>query len=176
MDKMQYPRGLIRYATQNGMAHHWTRAQMFRHVLRPRVLVYSAILLVIVAVVLGSLLLRSPFKVDVVRDRASLARLVDDGWIENVYRLQLMNTTERAQRYRVTAAGLAGVVVEPAGEIAVAPAEARWVPVSVRVPPETAQQVGPGAHALSLRIERIADSPSDGVATLDEQTTFILPR
>jgi cytochrome c oxidase accessory protein FixG len=176
MDKMQYPRGLIRYATQNGMANHWTRAQMFRHVLRPRVLVYTAILVVIVGAVLGSLLLRSPFKVDVVRDRASLARLVDDGWIENVYRLQLMNTTERAQRYRITASGLPGAVVEPAGEIAVAPAEARWVPVSVRVPPETAQQAGPGAHALSLRVERVADSPSDGVAALDEKTTFVLPR
>ncbi|UCH15990.1 MAG: cytochrome c oxidase accessory protein CcoG, partial [Burkholderiales bacterium] len=38
MDKMKYPRGLVRYATQNGMANHWTRAQMFRHVVRPRVL------------------------------------------------------------------------------------------------------------------------------------------
>ncbi len=176
MDKMQYPRGLIRYATQNGMANHWTRAQMFRHVLRPRVLIYTAILALIVAVVFGSLLLRSPFKVDVVRDRASLARLVDDGWIENVYRLQLMNTTERAQRYRITASGLSGAAVEPAGEITVGPADARWVPVSVRVPPETAQQAGPGAHSLTLRVERVADSASDDPSALDEKTTFVLPR
>jgi hypothetical protein len=27
MDKMNYPRGLIRYDTQNGMAQHLTRAQ-----------------------------------------------------------------------------------------------------------------------------------------------------
>ena len=89
MDKMNYPRGLIRYATQNGMAQHWTRPQMLRHVLRPRVLVYTAILLAIVVAMAISMVLRDPFKVDVVRDRASLARIVDEGQIENVYRLQI---------------------------------------------------------------------------------------
>jgi polyferredoxin len=44
MDKMQYPRGLMRYATLNGMRQGWTQPQMLRRVLRPRVLVYTAIL------------------------------------------------------------------------------------------------------------------------------------
>ena len=35
------------------------------------------------------------------RDRGALARMVDDGRIENVYRLQIMNATEEPQRYRV---------------------------------------------------------------------------
>ena len=35
MDKMNYPRGLIRYATQNGLKEHFTPAQMWRRVLRP---------------------------------------------------------------------------------------------------------------------------------------------
>jgi cytochrome c oxidase accessory protein FixG len=176
MDKMQYPRGLVRYVTQNGMAHHWTRSQMFRHVLRPRVLIYTAILGVIVAVVLGSLWLRTPFKVDVVRDRASLARLVDDGWIENVYRVQIMNATERTQRYRLSAAGLPGLRVEPAGDLTVAPAEARWIPVAVRVPPEAAQQAGSGAQAVTLRIERMPEAAGDDPIVVDEKTTFVIPR
>jgi len=176
MDKMNYPRGLVRYVTQNGMAHHWTRGQMLRHVLRPRVLVYTAILGLIVVAVLGSLWLRSPFKVDVVRDRASLARLVEDGWIENVYRLQVMNATERPQRYRITAAGFDRVEVEPADDLAVAPAEARWVPVSVRVPPEVAQQVGAGAHPLTFRIERLPEPDGGAAVALDEKTTFMIPR
>jgi cytochrome c oxidase accessory protein FixG len=41
MDKMGYPRGLVRYTTQNGVARGWTRPQILRHVLRPRVLLYS---------------------------------------------------------------------------------------------------------------------------------------
>jgi len=176
MDKMNYPRGLVRYATQNGMANHWTRAQMFQHVLRPRVLIYTGILILICAAVLGSLWLRSPFKVDVVRDRASLARLVDDGWIENVYRVQVMNATERPQTYRISAEGLPGVAVDPAGEIAVDPAEARWVPLAVRVPPEAAASAGPGAHPLHLKIERLPAQADDEPVALDEKTTFVVPR
>lgn len=172
MDKMNYPRGLIRFATQNGMANHWTRAQMFRHVLRPRVLIYTTILVLITGALMTSLWLRAPFKVDVVRDRASLARLVEDGWIENVYRLQLMNTTEQAQRYRVVVDGLPGAVLDGGDDVAVGPAENRWVPVSVRVPPESAAQAGPGAHKLNIRIQSLGP---DGVA-LDEHTTFMVPR
>ena len=67
---------------------------MRRRVLRPRVLVYSAVLLVIAPAFVASLALRTPFKVDVVRDRGALARLVDEGRIENVYRLQMMNASE----------------------------------------------------------------------------------
>ena len=41
MDKMGYPRGLIRYSTENAMERRLTTAQMAR-ALRPRVLVYRA--------------------------------------------------------------------------------------------------------------------------------------
>ncbi len=172
MDKMNYPRGLIRYATLNGLANHWTSREMLRHVLRPRVLVYTAILVVIIGALATSLWLRSPFKVDVVRDRASLARLVDDGWIENVYTLQMMNTTERTQRYTAEAGGLPGIVLEGGREIVLGPAENKWVPVSVRVPPEAAAQAGPGAHKIVIQVRQQLD---DG-RVLDEHTTFVVPR
>jgi cytochrome c oxidase accessory protein FixG len=172
MDKMQYPRGLVRYATLNGMANHWTRSEMLRHVLRPRVLVYTSILLLITGALAVSLWLRAPFKVDVVRDRASLARLVDDGWIENVYTLQMMNTTEQTQRYRARAEGLQGLVLEGGQEIVLAPAENKWVPVSVRVPPESAAQAGPGAHKIVIHVQ---SQGADGTV-LDEKTTFMVPR
>ncbi|MCP5286116.1 MAG: cytochrome c oxidase accessory protein CcoG [Burkholderiaceae bacterium] len=171
MDKMNYPRGLVRYATLNGMAGHWTRSEMFRHVLRPRVLVYTAILALIVAALGVSLWLRAPFKVDVVRDRASLARIVDDGWIENVYTLQMMNTTEQPQRYSAVASGLDGIVLDGGREIMLAPAENKWVPVAVRVPPEIAAQAGPGAHKILIQVKLL-----DGDTTLDEKTTFMVPR
>ena len=119
-----------------------------------------------------SLWLRAPFKVDVVRDRASLARLVDDGWIENVYTLQMMNTTEQTQRYRAQAEGLPGLLLEGGQEIVLAPAENKWVPVSVRVPPESAAQAGPGAHKIVIRVQ---SQGADGT-TLDEKTTFMVPR
>ncbi len=176
MDKMNYPRGLIRYATQNGMAHHWTRAQMLRHVLRPRVLVYTAILLVIVTAMAVSLYMRDPFKVDVVRDRASLARIVDEGQVENVYRLQIMNATELSQQYRITATGLAGArVLGVPDPLMLEPAQARWIPLAVRIPFEAAQASGGGAHGISFGVEQLA-RPDRVSATVTEKTTFVVPR
>jgi cytochrome c oxidase accessory protein FixG len=177
MDRMNYPRGLIRYDTQNGMANHWTPGQLWRRVFRPRVLVYTAILFVIVGALATSLTMRSPFRVDVVRDRASLARQVEDGWIENVYQLQIMNAAERTQRYRIEVLGLTGALV--GGDLAVqalGPAEARWVPLAVRVPPEAAQQLGAGAHTVRFQITRLPEMPTDKPVLALEESTFIVPR
>jgi polyferredoxin len=177
MDKMQYPRGLIRYDTQNGLQQQLSRSQEWRRVLRPRVLIYGAILLVVSTAVLFSLVLRTPFKVDVVRDRAALARIVDDGRIENVYRLQIMNASERAQRYRIAVGGLSGVQLAGAGaeEVEVGAAAARWVPVAVQVAPEAAQAAGAGAHRIDFTITQQADA--DGQRwQRDERTTFIIPK
>src|SRR3954470_4826198 len=112
MDKMKYPRGLIRYATQNAMQNRWSSATMWKRVFRPRVLVYGAVLLGIVAAFVGSLALRAPFKADVVRDRGALARMVQDGRIENVYKLQLMNATERPLRLSIGVDGLPGATLD----------------------------------------------------------------
>ena len=144
MDKMGYEKGLIRYATQNGLAQKFTRQQMIQRILRPRVLVYTAILLLICTAFVVSIALRDPFRVDVVRDRASLARIVEDGRIENVYRLQIMNSAEETQRYRVKVDGLPSVRVVEAGEATLEPAEARWITLSVQIPFETGQTAGPG--------------------------------
>jgi polyferredoxin len=172
MDKMKYDRGLIRYATENGLERGWSRQQMFKRVLRPRVLIYGAVLVLISAAFVTSLALRSTLKVDVVRDRTTLARLVDQGQIENVYRLQLMNATEQVQRYRVGVAGLAGAQIAGAAEVEVQPAEARWLTLAVRVPPESARAAGPGAHPIRFEIAG-GDRPQ---AKLVEKSTFVVPR
>jgi cytochrome c oxidase accessory protein FixG len=177
MDKMQYPRGLIRYDTQNGLAQHLTRGQEWKRVLRPRVLVYTVILIAVAIALLASLALRTPFKVDVVRDRASLARLVEGGRVENVYRLQIMNASEQVQRYRVAVGGLAGAQVGGAGaeEIEVGPAAARWVPVAVQLAPGAAQAAGGGAHHIDFTITQQPDG--DGRTwQRDERSTFVIPR
>jgi cytochrome c oxidase accessory protein FixG len=182
MDKMQYPRGLIRYATQTGMQRGWSRAQMLRRVARPRVLVYSGVLLAIVVAFGASLMLRAPFRVDVVRDRAALARLVEDGHVENVYRLQLMNATELAQRYRIAVDGLPGARLASRDEVDVDATASRWVPASVRVDPQAANRLGPGAHTFSFRIERVDHASAVGAAAapagavVREASTFVVPR
>jgi cytochrome c oxidase accessory protein FixG len=170
MDKMQYPRGLIRYDTLNGMALHQGLTRRLGSVFRPRVLVYSGILLTISAALVVSLWLRPPVRLDVVRDRAALARLVEAGWIENVYRLQLMNTTERSVELSLAARGLPGAELRGGERVTLGPAEARWVPVAVRIPPDAAQQAGAGVHPLWLSVQ------AQGAAALEEKSTFVVPR
>ena len=172
---MDYPRGLIRYATQNGIAQRWSAAQMWRRVLRPRVLVYTALLLAIVLAFGMSLALRKPFRVDVVRDRGALARLVEDGRIENTYRLQVMNAVEAAQTYRIEVKGLEHAVIASRPEVEVGPTEVRWVAVNGQVPPETARRLGPGVHPMRFEIERLA-SAQGGKVELVEKSTFVVPR
>ena len=168
MDKVGYPRGLIRYSTQHAMSEGWSRAEVIRHMLRPRVLVYLSILLAIVVTMMVSLSLRIPFKVDVVRDRGSLARLVSGGKIENVFRLQLMNASESPQRFKITATGLPGLAVVSESSFTVEATQARWVVVNVQLPYDGAPA---GSHAISFEIESL-DSPGK----LTEKSVFIVPR
>ena len=175
MDKMGYPRGLVRYATQNAMTQGWSVRQMWARVLRPRVLVYTAILVLIVLALGVSLTMRSPLKVDVVRYRGALARLVDEGHIENGYRLQLMNATERLQNYRVSVTGMPQAAVVGRSEIVLEPAQARWLPLAVQIPPQTVDQLGPGTHTLTFVIERM-DAEGEAPVRVSEHSTFIIPR
>lgn len=168
MDKMGYPRGLVKYSTDNAMKQHWTQAQTLRHVLRPRVLVYTTILSSIVIAMFVSLSVRTPFRVDVVRDRGVMARIVERGNIENVYRLQIMNATESAQRYRISASGLPGLVVTSENVVQVESTQSRWVAVRVQVPFEAAV---PGSHTIRFEIEGLG-----GLGLLTEKSVFLVPR
>jgi len=174
MDKMAYPRGLIRYATQNSLEGHWTTAAMWRRVLRPRVLVYSGGLLLIVAGFVASLAMRAPFRADVVRDRGALARLVEDGRVENVYRIQLMNATEAVQRFRIEVDGLPDAVVASSRTIEVGATEARWVPVAVQITPQAARSLGDGAHPIHFRIA--LQEAGRTAVEVSEKSTFVVPR
>ena len=175
MDKMKYPRGLIRYATENSLQQSLTRAQTFRRVLRPRVLVYGAVLIVIATAFVASLAWRQSFKVDVVRDRMTLAREVEDGQIENLYRLQLMNAKEAAQHFHVEVQGLQGAVLASTGDVDVPSAEARWITLAVRVPQREARVLGPGAHPMRFEIST-GGAGGARPAQVVERSTFVVPR
>jgi cytochrome c oxidase accessory protein FixG len=168
MDKMNYPRGLIQYTTQNAQQQGWSRAQTWRHVFRPRVLIYSAILGAVCLAMLVSLALRTPFKVDVVRDRGVLARIVAGGMIENVYRLQIMNATEAEQQYRIAARGLPGLAVASEELALVGATESRWVAVRLQLPYEAA---GSGTYTIHFEI-----TARDGAASVREKSVFLVPR
>ncbi len=168
MDRMGYPRGLIRYTTENALALQLDHRAIVRRVLRPRVLAYSAILFAITLGIFGHLALRTPLKADVMRDSA-LGREVEDGMVENSYRVQIINPTEQARRFRVTVGGIESVFVAGESEFEVGPAGVRMVPLTVRVKPGHG---APGSNQLSFRVEAI----DDATVGVEARSTFFVPR
>ena len=168
MDKLGYARGLVKYSTQNAISQHWTKGQTLRHVLRPRVLVYSGILGSVVLAMVVSLAMRTPFKVDVVRDRGVLARIVDGGRLENVYRLQIMNATETSQHFTLSVDGLPGLVLASEPDVMIESTQARWVAVRVQAPYDVAPA---GSHTIHFQI-----AAQNSVGSVSEKSVFIIPR
>ncbi|QKO21538.1 cytochrome c oxidase accessory protein CcoG [Rhodoferax sp. BAB1] len=168
MDKMGYARGLVKYSTQNAIKNKWTQAETWKHVFRPRVLVYTSILAGVCIAMLVSLAMRTPFKVDVVRDRGVMARIVAGGMIENVYRLQIMNATESDQHYRLTVSGLPGLALASEEEVVVDSTQSRWVAVRLQLPYEAAAA---GTHPIHFEI-----TARDSSAKLREKSVFLVPR
>jgi cytochrome c oxidase accessory protein FixG len=170
MDKVGSPRGLIRFWTEHAMLGRWTSAEIFRHTLRPRVLIYSAVLLVIVSVFFGTLFTRTPFKMDVIRDRGAMGREVEDGKIENVYRLQIMNTDEDMHHFRLSVEGIDSIHLDGAAdEIELGPTESRAVPVRVRVDAGAGQK---GSNKIWFNLQ-VTDGDE---AAIKEKAVFFIPR
>ncbi len=170
MDKMNYPRGLIRYTTVNALAHGYDVATMWKRVFRTRTLVYLALLASIVTAMAVSLWLREALKVDVIRDRGALAREAAPGVIENVYRLQIMNTAEAPQRFTIIAEGVPGLAVVGVDQpVSLAGASSRLVPVRLQAPADAGT---PGAN----RIDFVVTAVDDAKLARREKSTFLFPR
>jgi cytochrome c oxidase accessory protein FixG len=165
MDKLGYARGLIRYSSDNALKLG-PQANMWKRVLRPRVAIYGALLAVICAVFATGLYLRSPLKVDVIRDRGTIMRETREGQIENVYRLQIMNIDEKPHRYAITASGLDGIHVVARQPVEIAAAHGELVPIALRVAPEKAA----GSHRILISVQDI-DRPH---VRVDEESRFIV--
>jgi len=162
MDRMSYPRGLIRYSTQEAMDGRSTR------ILRPRTVLYGLGLVMLVAGFSFAVASRNLIEIDVLRDRNALYRELPDGRMENVYTVKIVNKDGAAHRFRLSVSGLEGAELDtdsPAGEIAAESVGA--VPVRVRVGPG----IGSGGRQIELTAEAI-DRPE---LRASAGSTFILP-
>jgi len=160
MLKVGYPKGLIRYSTQNAIDGKPTR------VFRPRILVYGTILL---ALMLGwgwGVANRSPLIAEVLRDRNALYRETSDG-IENGYTLKLVNKTDQAQRYRIeiTASALPALRLREAPEVDVAAGSVASLPLTLVAPAGTS-----GRHDVRIRVRT-----RDGITTSTVDSSFFGP-
>ena len=132
MDKVGSPRGLIRYSTERALEHKSYR------LIRPRTLVYSAILFLLLASMVASMTLRKPVIMDVIRDRNALYRDVGRQGIENTFSIRIINKHNIDHVYVLSVSGPDGIQLRTETEIFVAGESVATVPVSVTVPHENA--------------------------------------
>ena len=173
MDKMGYAKGLIRYSSGRGITEGLTLAQMLRRVWRPRVLIYGALLFGASAALVWSMSTRTGFTVDVMKDRATLGRVVAKGYVENVYRLQISNGTEHSQRYRIAVSGLPGLQIETDTELQVPAAGMESLPVRLTLPPDAADSHRGRTSPITFEIQPL-DGDADAITR--EKSTFFVPR
>ena len=179
MEKVNYPKGLIRYTTERAIEDKESNQSAIRHILRPRVLIYTAFITVLTSAFLFSLATRNPLRVDVMRDRGALAREVEGVRIENIYRIQIMNASEHPMKVRVKATGLDDLKIlnsqgKEIQEIEVAPASNQLMPIKVST---TIGQNSSGNYPIHFDViaqEAVGDK--EVIRTREEKSTFIIPR
>lgn len=161
MDKMNYPRGLIRYSSERelqGGKTHW---------LRPRFIGYMAVLLVMVGALVLALVERPMVSLDVTKDRG-LFRENARGQIENIYSLKVINKTQQQQEYRVGLVDGNGFELHGKTQLSLAPGEIVDVPVSVAM---TTERPTSSSQTLSFRIEDSDEPQVHSVA----KSRFVAP-
>jgi cytochrome c oxidase accessory protein FixG len=164
MDKMGYEKGLVRYTTEHRLMGEHT------HILRPRVIVYALILLAITVGAFYSILTRMPLAMDVIRDRNSLYRETNEGLIENVYNLKLLNMDKNDHYYTLTVDGMPELILKKdSGQIFVESGEVVELPVRVQVDAYNLKQQ---SNEISFTLK--ADDNDDLVVT--EDARFLGPK
>jgi cytochrome c oxidase accessory protein FixG len=129
MDKVGYPRGLVRYDTQHGIEGKK------KHVLRPRTIVYATLLVLLIAGLAYSITHRNVVAVDIIRDRNALYRERPDGRIENVYNVKILNKDSQDHEFAITASGVPGIEVDYAAPtVWVGKGQVQSIPVRIRIP------------------------------------------
>ncbi|HBA33444.1 MAG TPA: cytochrome c oxidase accessory protein CcoG, partial [Gammaproteobacteria bacterium] len=151
MDKMDYPRGLIKYTTESAMNGEKPR------ILRARIWVYGAALFVVLAGLIIGIANRSPLELDVLRDRNSLYRETNEGLIENIYSLRLINKDNRPHLLNLSVLGIEGVqLIGETDSISLSSGEYKELTVKLRVDPVNLDKV---STEVVFTLESIGDTP-----------------
>lgn len=162
MDKMNYPRGLVRYTTEHSLQNETT------HVFRPRMFVYATLLLILCAALVTSMAMRTPVILDVIRDRNTLFRELPNDIIENIYTLKIINQSNNARRFALSVSGLKGIALDGVDEeLLVDGGGVLSVPVRVRAHRGNAFGVN--------RIEFSIEAVDDASVLIGEDSRFLGP-
>ena len=143
MDKVGYPRGLVRYSTERALEHKAYR------LIRPRTVVYTGVLAVLLIAMVATIALRKPVILDVIRDRNTLYRDVGRLGIENNYTIRVINKHNEDHQYRLSVGGIEGMSIRSETAFSLAGESVLTLPVSVTVPHEYAS----GGHVIEFHLD-----------------------
>ena len=157
MRKVGRPTGLIAYDTHVNVEKRQRGEKATTELIRPRTVLYAALMLVVGAIMTYALVTRSTLDLNVIRDRSPPFVRLADGSIRNDYALKLINMAPDSRRLRIQVSGLDGVhfvanghSVEPNGEV-LTEAGADAV-ANVRIHVAAPATVGPGSHRIQFQI------------------------
>jgi len=168
MDKLDYPRGLIGYSTENAVSKRYTPMDMVRRAFRPRVIIYSAILFLLAGVTAGSLATRVPLKVNVLKDHSTLSREADSGGIENTYQMKILNTGDQTRTFHINITGIEGIRLGTHDEITVTGGGIASQTVVVIADPDLVKS---GSSPIKFSVEDV----SNPAVAVTEQSKFWMP-
>jgi cytochrome c oxidase accessory protein FixG len=129
MDKMEYPKGLIRYTNEHALEGNPV------HILRPKLIGYAVALLLMIGLFAYAIFDRQPLQLDVLRDRGSLYSNTSDGRIRNTYQAKIMNMAQQSHSFTIRVEGLEGAELEGKMRINLKEGEVGTLPVSVKTIP-----------------------------------------
>jgi cytochrome c oxidase accessory protein FixG len=129
MDKMNYPKGLIRYTTE-----HELKGKKV-HFIRSKLVGYAIVLIVMCSLLVLEIVNRVPVSMDIMRDRIELAKEKFNGDIENVYTLKILNKSQTDNIYRLSVKGIENTKWHGEQEVMVKAAAVYTLPMSISVDP-----------------------------------------
>lgn len=108
MDKIDLPRGLIRYDTARYLeCEKGDESKKFK-LIRPRTIYYTIVLSAVACVMLYALIARKPHEVNILRDRSPVFVKLSNGDIRNGYTLKILNKTNYPQTFTMAVEGIDG--------------------------------------------------------------------
>lgn len=161
MDKVGYPRGLIRYTTERQLVHkEKTKIISFR--IFAYIFVLSALIATATWVAVG----RAPLEMDIRHDRKQVSTKGRDGKVQNSYVVKIVNKTDQKHTYMVKLEPIDGMVLKSRfKEITLSANETYSIPVSIIA---DADKIAVGHTPITLTVYS-----TDGVYSVSTQDNFI---
>ncbi len=162
MDKMEYPRGLVSYTTENHLKGKPEKFWRFKSI------GYSVTFAIMIAMVIGYLFMRTPLELEVLRDRNSLYQETSQGTIENIYRLKVLNMDKEDRHYLISFEGLANAELMGSRRVLVASGEVLELPIRI-----SASRDGLNKANYNIVFKAQAEDAPELIAT--QESRFLAP-